>query len=227
VQVSPAWAQRLNSEFMKAGVRGISLMFASGDSGAAGGEGSGGCGGASKQGERPASSCLPAPVLLTQRSLTLSFFSLAQVFKPQWPGVSPWVTAVGGTESAVEGKEHAWTGSSGGFSNYFEQPEYQREAVQSYLKAGIAIPKTFPKLGQYNQTGRAFPDISAQASGFVVVSSGLPTPGVAGTSCASPTAAGIIVRTEPAAGGLHCAVTVPAVHPVLILCNCITSGDGE
>merc|ERR1712113_1158336 len=41
-----------------------------------------------------------------------------------------------------------------------------------------------------NASGRAYPDISAQATNFVVVA-GLPTPGVAGTSCASPTAAGV------------------------------------
>merc|ERR1712050_366969 len=39
-------------------------------------------------------------------------------------------------------------------------------------------------------SGRAYPDISAQASNFFVWA-GLPMPGVAGTSCASPTAAGI------------------------------------
>merc|ERR1712048_688888 len=39
-------------------------------------------------------------------------------------------------------------------------------------------------------SGRAYPDIAAQATNFVVVA-GVPTPGVAGTSCASPTAAGV------------------------------------
>ena len=40
-------------------------------------------------------------------------------------------------------------------------------------------------------SGRGFPDIAAQAEGFTVVSKFIPNPGVAGTSCASPTAAGI------------------------------------
>merc|ERR1711862_554549 len=44
---------------------------------------------------------------------------------------------------------------------------------------------------QYNTSGRAYPDIAAQASNFVVIVNRLPLPGVAGTSCASPTAAGI------------------------------------
>merc|ERR1719297_221675 len=42
----------------------------------------------------------------------------------------------------------------------------------------------------YNTSGRAYPDISAQATNFFVIS-GFPLPGVSGTSCASPTAAGI------------------------------------
>merc|ERR1719379_2376088 len=42
----------------------------------------------------------------------------------------------------------------------------------------------------YNASGRAYPDISAQASNFFVIS-GFPMPGVSGTSCASPTAAGV------------------------------------
>merc|ERR1711862_309012 len=45
---------------------------------------------------------------------------------------------------------------------------------------------------QYNTSGRAYPDISAQAMNFVVVDHGIPLPGVAGTSCASPIAAGIV-----------------------------------
>merc|ERR1712130_121046 len=42
----------------------------------------------------------------------------------------------------------------------------------------------------YNTSGRAYPDISAQATNYFVFAT-LPEPGVAGTSCASPTAAGV------------------------------------
>merc|ERR1712217_757545 len=41
-----------------------------------------------------------------------------------------------------------------------------------------------------NTSGRAFPDISAQATLFYV-QAGIPEPLVEGTSCASPTAAGV------------------------------------
>jgi tripeptidyl-peptidase-1 len=140
-------ASRLNTEFMKAGARGISLLYASGDEG-------GNC----KDGK----------------------------YVPEGPGSSPYVTAVGGTQPASgfpsPGSESAIGLSSGGFSNYWPQPSWQKDAVNKYLKqSGL------PTSG-YNVSGRAYPDISAQATNFCVTPGGC---GVAGTSCASPTAAAI------------------------------------
>eukprot|EP00929_Paragymnodinium_shiwhaense_P003889 TRINITY_DN1045_c0_g1_i1.p2 TRINITY_DN1045_c0_g1~~TRINITY_DN1045_c0_g1_i1.p2 ORF type:complete len:572 (-),score=151.30 TRINITY_DN1045_c0_g1_i1:239-1954(-) len=144
-------SQRLNVEFQKAGVRGISLLYAAGDEGA-------NCKGGK--------------------------------FVPEGPGSSPYVTAVGGTTATScwpsPKCETAIGLGSGGFSNYWPMPDYQKEAVASYLKQS-GLPDA--KYG-YNTTGRAYPDISAQASNFFVWA-GFPMPGVAGTSCASPTAAGL------------------------------------
>jgi len=147
-------AKRLNVEFQKAGVRGISLLFASGDSGP-------NC----KKGQ----------------------------FRPQGPASSPWVTAVGGTMGGNSwpspGKpdsEVAIGLSSGGFSDYWPMPAWQKDAVGKYLKQS-GLPDR--SLG-YNVSGRAFPDISAQAANYFVYA-GLPQPLVEGTSCASPAAAGV------------------------------------
>lgn len=111
-------------------------------------------------------------------------------FVPEGPGSSPYVTAVGGTKGTScwpnPGCEEAIGLGSGGFSNYWPMPDYQKTAVAAYLK-NTDLPDK--KLG-YNTSGRAYPDISAQASNFVVWTL-LPEPGVAGTSCASPTAAGV------------------------------------
>lgn len=148
---SLAAATRLNVEFQKAGVRGISLLFASGDEGA---------------------NCK------------------AGRFTPQTPGSSPYVTAVGGTTATATwpspGGESAVGLSSGGFSDYWPMPSWQQSAVQKYLQQP-GLPAS--KFG-YNISGRAYPDISAQATNFFVIA-GLPMPGVAGTSCASPTAAAV------------------------------------
>jgi tripeptidyl-peptidase-1 len=109
-------------------------------------------------------------------------------FVPETPSSSPYVTAVGGTEPASgfpsPGSESAIGLSSGGFSNRWAQPEWQKSAVTEYLgQSGLPA-----KSKGYNVSGRAYPDISAQATNFCVNPGGC---GVAGTSCASPTAAAL------------------------------------
>merc|ERR1719195_2037396 len=148
---SPAAAQRLNTEFMKTGARGISLLYASGDEG---------------------SNCVGGK------------------FVPETPSSSPWVTAVGGTGPTSgfpsPGSETAVGLSSGGFSDYFAMPDYQKDAVASYLQQS-GLPDFSQR--QVNTSGRAYPDIAAQAEDFCVNPGGC---GVAGTSCATPAASGII-----------------------------------
>jgi len=148
---SYAAASRLNVEFMKAGARGISLLYASGDEGA---------------------NCEHSK------------------YVPEGPGSSPYVTAVGGTQPGSAfpkpGSEEGIGLSSGGFSSYWPMPSYQSSVVKTYLATAKDLPD--PSVG-YNVSGRAYPDISAQATNFCVVPFGC---GVAGTSCASPTAAGVI-----------------------------------
>ena len=147
--VDPDYAARINVEFMKAGARGISLLFASGDSGAAG------------QGDCPGGK-----------------------FQPSWPATSPFVTSVGGTEN--HGPETAAGLSSGGFSNRYETPKWQKEAVKGYF-----AQRNLPNEKYYNSSGRGFPDIAAQAMSYPVVI-GKSSFDVDGTSCACPTAAAVI-----------------------------------
>merc|ERR1711881_321933 len=98
------YQKRCNVEFQKAGVRGISLLFASGDSGVGGAFGcSKDCDGYS-QGEK----CLQA----------------------MWPAASPYVTAVGGTKGS---KEKGAGLSSGGFSYLWPTPDWQKDAVATFL----------------------------------------------------------------------------------------------
>jgi tripeptidyl-peptidase-1 len=82
-------------------------------------------------------------------------------FTPIFPASCPFITAVGGTESWAP--EVAWIGSSGGFSSYFDQPWYQKDAVNTYLEKHIS-PKTKAYYEAYTKfSGRAFPDISAHS----------------------------------------------------------------
>lgn len=107
-------------------------------------------------------------------------------FHTEFPASCPWVTTVGGTTSV--GPETAWQYGGGGFSDNFGRPSYQDKAVKSWL----STDKTHTAVKSYfNESGRAYPDISAQASGFVVVNGGKESY-VAGTSAATPTFAGIV-----------------------------------
>jgi tripeptidyl-peptidase-1 len=180
-------ATRLNTEFMKAGARGISLLYASGDEG---------------------SNCKGGK------------------FVPEGPGSSPYVTAVGGTTPASgfpsPGSESAVGLSSGGFSSYWPMPDWQTDAVAKYMQSASGLPK--PSAG-YNTSGRAYPDISAQASNFCVEPFGC---GVAGTSCASPTSSAVFALLNDLrlqAGKSTLGFLNPLIYQQASAFNDITEGE--
>ncbi|KAJ5639390.1 uncharacterized protein N7484_007252 [Penicillium longicatenatum] len=105
-------------------------------------------------------------------------------FIPGWPASCPFVTSVGGTFGSSP--EHAVSFSGGGFSDYFDRPSYQESLVQTFLtKNGDQWQ------GLFNATGRGIPDISAQASRFMVRDHGVYLT-VGGTSASAPVIAGIV-----------------------------------
>ena len=105
-------------------------------------------------------------------------------FQPTFPASCPYVTAVGGTTHF--GPEEGVYFSGGGFSNYFERPSFQDRSVKGYIMKLRGRWK-----GLYNENGRGFPDISAQAARYQVWDkSGLKL--LMGTSCSAPTVAGMI-----------------------------------
>jgi len=112
-------------------------------------------------------------------------------FQPDYPASSPYVTAVGGVSGGTAGKtplgEKAWIDGGGGFSNYAPQQSWQKDAVAYYL----ANANDLPDRSKYNSSGRGFPDIAAQSVDFEIIVNGK-SEGVSGTSCASPTAGGIM-----------------------------------
>jgi len=144
------YLNRINVEFMKLGLRGVSVLISSGDNGA-------GC----NKGK----------------------------FDPNFPASSPYVTAVGGTEGVSITPEKVWPEGSGGFSNTFARPTYQVAAVQQYLETAKS---SLPDSALWNQTGRAFPDVSAPADNVPICLGGFCGLPVAGTSCAAPIFSGII-----------------------------------
>ncbi len=96
------------------------------------------------------------------------------------------ITAVGGTSGYYP--EVGWTGSSGGFSNYFARPWYQDTAVSAYLDK---ISGTDPNAGRYNASGRGFPDLALKADNYTVYDAGYWLH-VFGTSASCPVFASMI-----------------------------------
>ena len=103
-------------------------------------------------------------------------------YVPEWPTCSPYVTSVGGTTSLSS----VWSQGGGGFSNTFSIPAYQKDTVEAYLRSGKAPPTTY-----FSSTGRAYPDVSAFSVNFQICYQGNFL-AVDGTSCSTPTFAGIV-----------------------------------
>lgn len=118
--------------------------------------------------------------------------SKATPFRAIFPASCPWVTAVGGTfdQWDDEGKtstEVTWIGSGGGFSNYFARPSYQDAHVTKYLNSFSA---EFSR-SVFNASGRAYPDVAAQAVAFPIFVNGK-FQTVDGTSASAPVFASVI-----------------------------------
>jgi len=169
---SDAYMTNLNNQFQKIGARGISILFASGDSGA-------GCGG---QEVRGGINRFPTP----EATCDCTLF-------PSFPAISPYITSVGatrflsgntGAEAAVEAFK-----SGGGFAQGdFATPAYQASSVSDYLQSGVKLPATC----SFNASGRATPDVGALGDEHFQVINGGRTISVGGTSASCPTFSAIV-----------------------------------
>ncbi|KAF8136815.1 peptidase S8/S53 domain-containing protein [Mycena galopus ATCC 62051] len=182
------YQQRQCTEFMKLGMRGISVVVASGDSGVA----------ARATDDGNANGCLGTD---------------AKVFNPDYPATCPYVTSVGATylpsdASYASDSEVAVTSfpSGGGFSNIYAIPDYQADAVATYLNDHTPKYLSYSSLpspiysasyssasGIYNSNGRGYPDLSAVGDNIVIFSDEAPTL-VGGTSASAPVFASILTR---------------------------------
>lgn len=131
-------------------------------------------------------------------------------FQPQFPASCPWVTSVGGVNGSLP--EEGIYFSSGGFSDFWTRPKYQDAAVGAYLS------QLGNKQAQYfNRSGRAFPDVAAQAENFAVVDKGR-VGMFDGTSASAPVFSGVV--------GLLNDVRLAAGLPVLGFLNPWLYKDG-
>merc|ERR1712113_234771 len=154
----------IDANFAKLAAKGITIIFASGDSGSG----------------------------FSPFDVTANSSKKKKRMYPSWPASSPWVTAVGSTrfqDQTVGHPEMATDqfGSGGGFSWMFDAFDAQKTAVSNYLKNAPKLPPA----GSYPPGGRATPDVAALGEGFQVLASGR-VESVGGTSASAPTFAGLV-----------------------------------
>ncbi|KAF8268733.1 peptidase S8/S53 domain-containing protein [Lactarius quietus] len=126
-------------------------------------------------------------------------------FRPNFPASCPYVTAVGGTTGFTPETETAAPLSGGGFSTMFPRQPFQVAPVIEYIEN---LGDKYE--GLFSAGGRGIPDVSAQALKYIAITAGRRGP-LRGTSCASPTVAGIVSllndyqlsRNRPALGFLN------------------------
>ena len=122
--VPPDYAMSVCTLFAQLGNRGVSALHSSGNVGV----GAGNCMANDGSGKVQFLPRFPS-------SCTCGALHGAQVLIAHHTGTlhaGPWVTSVGGTEN--ETPEIAASFSSGGFSNYFEVPDYQKTAVPAFIR---------------------------------------------------------------------------------------------
>ena len=207
-----SYQSRQCHEWMKLGLQGVSVIFATGDSGVA-----------NRYNVGFENSCLTPPDVGPYVDVNGTRFS------PSFPSNCPWVTSgkstppllnlpvtayadnfasqVGATCLKGHNISHGEVAvalpyapnpkldyySGGGFSNVFGQPAYQADAVSHYL---TTYPPPYSS-DIYNNSGRAYPDISAIGLNLsVVLDGGVYVAG--GTSASAPIIASIITLLNEA-----------------------------
>jgi len=184
---SAQYVARVNTEYQKIGLRGVSIIVASGDAGA-NGKVDQQCTGSKFNPTFPAASPYVTAVGALQVSPSDQSTSSSGP-----PGCDAAVEGAGtgclvsGTQEAVSYTESSFT-SGGGFSGIAPMPSWQKTVVQAYLKnKDVSLPPS----SYFSSKNRAYPDVSAMGHNFVVYVSGQ-SEAVGGTSAASPSFAGLV-----------------------------------
>ena len=203
ILLTAAYAARECHEYMKLGLMGVTVLFATGDYGVAGN----------------GNSCLGPN-------------GIQDVFHPEFPASCPYVTAVGGTQLAANAsvtdpeiavKDVVYSG--GGFSNVFGVPSWQSSTVAAWWK-DHAPNYTYQQFNN-SQQSRGYPDVAANAAHYNVALDGA-FEEVYGTSAATPVFAAVITRINDArlnAGKTSVGFISPMVYAHPEVLNDITEGN--
>ena len=181
-ETSKQYVDRVNTEYMKLGLRGMSILVSSGDAGAPG-----------RTNEfcfddyRTVNAAFPgsSPYITSVGGTYLEESS--KVIKWKSKLCKEYNCATGDIEKITSFDKTGWT-SGGGFSkfsNRTNEAKWQNKVVSHYLNSNISLPINF------NKNGRAFPDVSIIGHYCPVINDGQLIP-VDGTSCSAPVFASII-----------------------------------
>ncbi|KIM96701.1 hypothetical protein OIDMADRAFT_94140, partial [Oidiodendron maius Zn] len=172
IDLPPAYEERQCREYLKLGLMGTTFVYSSGDFGV----------------EFDGGGCLNPDGSENNGN--------SGIFVPTFPGGCPYILSAGATQirngddvpPGADVLDQVIFSSSGGFSNVFAIPEYQKSAVKEYMEK---YAPDYP--GQYNNSGtvRGFPDIASNGAWFSIAVFGELSQ-VFGTSCAAPTIAALL-----------------------------------
>ena len=179
---SAAFVAACNAMYAKIGARGISLISASGDSGAHD-RTDPGCTGPTTRPDYPAAS----PFLTAVGATELAGGTTGAMKTPIC--ASTLQCANGGTEVVASNKLISFFSSGGGFSTLTPMPKWQETVVKAYLKSKPIWP--LPPASATNYSNRGFPDVSALGHHYYVELGGQ-VQAVDGTSAATPVFSGLI-----------------------------------
>ncbi|GAM20662.1 hypothetical protein SAMD00019534_038370 [Acytostelium subglobosum LB1] len=186
-ETNQQYIARCNVEYIKCGLRGITLLAASGDNGAPG-DSNTDC----LPKEKPLSTSFPAtsPYVTAVGATMLQATSssgLANHLTDDTPPLCQQVQCATSTVELVCSYPDAQITSSGGFSYFSPLPSWQSSAVEAYLNSGVPLPSA----SIYNSSNRGFPDVSALGHNYGIYAYG-GLENVDGTSASTPVWGGII-----------------------------------
>jgi len=196
---------RFNTEVCKLGLRGVTIMIASGDDGVAN--------------------------FLARNNQSACGFSPS--WPATCPYVTA-VGATQGPESgqpeiACSSSTGGIVTSGGGFSIYYAQPTYQAAAVKQYFASAPNLPPT----SMFNAQGRGYPDVALLGYNYNVVIGGQ-TYQESGTSASTPVFAGLVTLVNNArlnAGKSPVGFLNPALYKLAVstpgIFNDITVGENN
>ena len=175
------YTKRTNVEFMKLGLRGITLVASAGDAGAPGRTNEG-CGGVTKL--NPAFPASSPWVLAVGGTI---FMNATKIANPQTSLCKKYSCIGGGVELNCNYDRCGWT-AGGGFSNYFNRPLWQINASLGYLNGGTK----FPPSNLFNREGRVYPDVSMVSHNYLIGGPFGSYSTVDGTSASAPSISAMI-----------------------------------